>query len=227
MATLVKTVLGRPKGTVGDVSFRQRNGKNFVVSLPASFNPSEDVDSVARRAKFSFLVRFASGVNSIDPLRQIWGNSSSNGNSAFNQIVSANYKYVTPLTVTNQTFLTPGFGFSISTTALTVSNTGVNAALNPIGTNKGIDLNVEKSAILSIVISLSDPVDDMVDSFYILSHASAAQPLVLDTGMTFAVSFMDQESQIFSKYNTHKALLALVTLDADGNAVHYSGTLMG
>ncbi len=227
MGTMVKTVLGRPKGTVGDVSFRLKNGKDYVVSLPGSFTPGQDDDSVERRAKFGFLVRLSSGINAIDPLQKLWFASSANGNSAFNQIVSDNYSFVTPTSVTAQTSLAPGLGFRTTTTSLNIANTGINAVFEPIGTNKKIDLTVEKSILMASIISLSDGTNDKFPGFYIIPLVSDSQTLVLDTALTFAIPFDDQESQLYDMYKTRKTLLVLITLDSDNNPVHSSITLLG
>jgi hypothetical protein len=227
MATLSKQVLGRISGSVGDITFRQKNGSNFISSRPNSFTPPDDEDSVKRREKFAFACKLSAAIVSIASLKAFWEAGISNGLSAFNKIVGTNYRFIGTDTVTNQTFLTPGIGFNVQTSAVTIGANNAQVAVEALGSNAGIDVNREKSIQLVSIASLSSPLDETVDIFSLLPMLSAIQPLTLDAAMTFSLPFSSQVQQLFAKYQVHNLLLALMTLDVNGNAVNYSTTFHG
>jgi len=49
MAVVTKKVLGTVHGAVGDMVFREKNGKNYIGMRPNSFVPGKDDASIARR----------------------------------------------------------------------------------------------------------------------------------------------------------------------------------
>jgi hypothetical protein len=227
MATLSKQVLGRISGSVGDITFRQKNGTNFVSARPNSFTPATDEDSVKRREKFAFVCKLSASIISIATLKAIWEAGISNGQSAYNKIVGTNYRFVGSDALTDQTFLTPGIGFNVQTTTLTIGANNVQVIIEALGSNAGIDVSIEKNVQLVSIASLSSPFDGTVETFSLLPLLSPIQPLALDAAMTFALPFSSQTQQLFGKYQVHKLLLALITLDANGNAVNYSTTFHG
>jgi len=227
MATLSKTVLGRVSGSIGDITFRQKNGSNYLSTRPGSFTPGNDEKSINRRGKFAFACKLASSMVSIGSIKSLWEGIAGAGKSAYNTIVGTNYKFITANSITPQTFLTPGIGFGVKTTSFTLSSTGLQVVFDAIGINADIDLNTEKSLQLSAIISLSNRVDETVEEFYLLPLVSSNQLLAVDETLTFSIPLSNQESQLYDKYNVRKVLYALVTLDADGNAVQYSSTWCG
>ena len=59
MADLRKKVLGTVSGSVGDILFRVRNGKNYLGTKPLSFMPGTDENSIQRRKRFAMATRLA------------------------------------------------------------------------------------------------------------------------------------------------------------------------
>ena len=227
MATLSKQVLGRISGSVDDITFRQKNGTNFVSARPNSYTPPGDEGSVQRRSKFAYACKLAANIISIAPLKTLWESKLTNGETAYNKIVGTNYRFVGSDALTDQTFLTPGIGFNVQTTALTIGVNNVQVIIEALGSNAAIDVSIEKNVQLISIVSLSSPLDGIVEVFSLLPLLSPIQSLTLDAAMTFFLSFSSQTQHLFGKYQVHKLLLALITLDADGNAVNYSTTFHG
>lgn len=90
-----------------------------------------------------------------------------------------------------------------------------------------ISMSIEKNIQLVSIASLSSPLDGTVEVFSLLPLLSPIQPLILDAAMAFTLPFSSQTQQLFGKYQVHKLLLSLITLDADGNAINYSTTFHG
>jgi hypothetical protein len=161
---------------------------------------------------------------SLAPIKSLWNAETADGHSAYNLIVGTNYRFVSVDSVLEQAFLTPGLGFGIKTTSINIASSGVQVVTEAIGTNAGVVQASEATVQLATILSFSAPVDETVDGFFLIPLLSSPQTLALDAALTFSIPLTNQEQQLYAKYNTRKALFALVTLDADGNPVHYSGT---
>ena len=86
--------------------------------------------------------------------------------------------------------------------------------VEPLGSNAVIDASKEKNLQLVSIASLSNPLDETVEAFSLLPLVSPIQPLTLDSAMTFSLPLSSQFQQLFGKYQVHKLLLPLITLDA-------------
>jgi hypothetical protein len=227
MATLTKAVLGKVSGSLGDITFRQRNGRNFLSTRPSSYPVSTDINTINRRGRFAFASKLSAAINSIPHFKTRWHTEAANGESEYNVVLGVNYRFVTPDSITDTTQLLPGIGFRVKASATEISSNGVHVVLDPIGSNAGIDMNIEKTVQLSAIISLSNPSDDTAAKFAIIPISSAEQAVGLDGSLTFSQAWSDQESQIFQKYRICKAMFALITIGENGHPVHYSNAVRG
>lgn len=223
MGILSKRVLGQPSGAVGDIQFSYRNGLTVIGTRPASFMPGTDEKSVNRRNRFGITAKYSQAVNSIPSLKSLWDDVTPNIISPFNGIFKASYPYVTPTDVTTTAKLVPQlFGFDVTTTDVTVDETEVNVSIDPIGTNAEIDTDIEKFIQLAAVIKCTDSTEDTLPNMLFLPLKSANVVLNLANPLSFTITISDQDSDAYSMYDTHLTYLALVTLDTNGKAIHYS-----
>ena len=223
MGFLKKAVLGLPSGAVGDVLFRYKNGKTIIGTRPVSFTPGKDPNSVNRRNRFGITARFSQAVNSIPSFRSLWDNVTPNNISPYNGIFKASYPFVTPTDVSGSASIVPQlFGFNITTTEVSIDGSAVNVSIEPIGTNAEIDPMIEKFIQLGVVIKCTDATQDSLPKMVFLPLRSANVPLNLVNPLTFSITLSDQDKELYSLFDTHTAYLALVTLNDNGKAVHYS-----
>lgn len=223
MGVLKKSVLGKPSGVVGDILFRYKDGKTIIGTRPVSYMPGMDVNSVNRRNRFGITAKFSQAVNSLPSFKNLWDNVTPNNISPYNGIFKASYPYVTPTDVTDLAKLVPQlFGFGVTTTDVTVDETEVSVSIDPIGTNAEIDTDVEKFIQLGTVIKCTDGTIDTLPNIVFLPLKSANVVLNLANPLTFTITLSDQDSDLYSMFDTHLSYLALVTLDENGKAVHYS-----
>jgi len=223
MANLIKSVLGRPTGAVGDIVFRQMDGKTIVATRPGSFMPGIDEASVDRRSKFRFAVKLASAANGMDDIREIWDQNVDAG-SPFQNLVKTNYPYVDADGLPGSYKLTPAGGFGTSTSLITVSPVAIEAELNPLGDNIGIDTAEEVSIRLLSLVYLYNPTDPNCPAYDFLVKASEDIPLQLASAVIFSVPLMNQDTEKYNLYQNRSVYFAVVTLDAEGNVVHFSTT---
>ena len=226
MAQLKKTVLGKVSGAVGDIVFRERDGKNYIGLRPDSFIPGTDPASVARRQRFLLTLKTGSSINSIDKLKSLWKEVTPSGLSPFNYIVKTNYRFVSSTDLTNLLQLTPDNGFGFAITDNYVDRTHVEVTINPIGSNAGINVALEPNIMMISLVFLTSPVDLSLAPYSLIAVSSASQATNLATELTIDTNLTNQQQQAFDKYQITKTFVALVTLDADGIPVHYSSTAL-
>jgi hypothetical protein len=226
MAQLKKTVLGKVSGAVGDIVFRQRDGKNYIGMRPESFIPGSDPASIARRKRFLLALKSGSAINTIPQLKTLWSNVTPSGLSSFNYIVQTNYRYVTSTDISDLLKLVPGNGFGVNVSNNDVDRLRVRVVISAIGVNAGINTLVETSLKMTCVLFMSSPVDESVSAYSLLSLISPAVPISLAQDVSFDAILTSQQALLFDKYRVIKTFIAIVTLDATGNPVHYSGSVL-
>ncbi len=227
MAKLNKQVLGRVQGALGDITFRQRNGKSYLSTRPASFIPGTDAASVARRARFTLSIKLAKSIYSIKELKQLWASAATQEASPFNHLMRTNYAMINSTNLSGLIRLTPSLGFNVNNPVIALGPSEVKVNLDAIGSSAGIDEASEISLKLASVVYMSDPVDNLVGKSTFLTFVSDARNTDLASALEFTFALSDVEAQMFAKYQYRKGSFVVLTLDAAGNVVHYSNTFIG
>jgi len=224
MAELSKSVLGKVSGTVGDITFRQRRGKNVISVRPKSFMPGDDIPSVERRARFALSAKLAQAINSLAPLRTIWVDETPPDMSPYNYMIGVNFSLVGVNGITNLTTISPSIGFPSEATSIVIATDSVAVVMKPIGTSAGIDATKEPTIRLVSILSLTKPTLPTLDANRFVALMSPEQASVLDTALSFDIVPGSTESQLIANYQEKKALCALITLSPEKNPVRYSNT---
>ena len=226
MAQIRKQILGKLRGSVSDIVFKQRKGKYYVASKPDAYNTSDDPASIDRKNRFALTCRFASQVNAVSYLNAIWKTKASAGMSAYNVITQTNYKFTNPDGLTDMAAMVPDLGFRVTINSSTINPPNHQVILDPIGNITNIDTSLETNICLCTIIALSNPNDDLIEQNAFVTLASAPQQTVLDAELTFQVPYSDKEIQLLNNYQDKKVFSVLVTLDESENPVHYSNTIL-
>jgi len=195
--------------------------KTVLLSRTFTYDPRSFLVCFGNTAKFS------KAVNSIPALKSVWDNATPNNISPFNGIFKASYPFITPTDVSDNAKVVPLlFGFDVTTTDVTISETSVTVDIDPIGTNAGIDLLVEKYIQLAVVIKCKDGTVDELPDLMFIPLKSSDVTLNLANPLSFLITLSDQYSELYSLYTTHKSCFAFVTLTETGKAVHYSSNFI-
>ncbi len=125
MAINNKQVLGKPKGRIGDVVYRNVNGKTVMSEYVANIKISKSKDCVHNRTRFGICTAFAVAASSINPINVIWKNSSAPGRSAYTKLIKANIKLVDDKKPTPLASITPHDGIALSLINVIVNNTSI------------------------------------------------------------------------------------------------------
>lgn len=225
MAKLKKQVLGRISGALGDIVFREVNGKNVVGMRPSNVNTPQDPASVARRAKFTISAKLAQAISSHQKLKDLWALKAPAGQSTHNFLIKSNYLFVQSDDLSDLIKLTPDAGFPVSASSGNLTSSGMELILNAIGNNNLIDDSVEVNVQMLSVLFFKDSVDISVPQYSIITASSSVQTLSLANPLTLNAPLVGNDGLLFDKYQYHKAFNVIITMDVSGNLIHYSNTL--
>ena len=92
MAKVNQSVIGKLSGKLGDLVFRQINGKTFVSTRPKNYKPTKSKKAISNRNSFSQINLFASTINKNETLKQIWQTAKIDALSAYTKITKTNLK---------------------------------------------------------------------------------------------------------------------------------------
>ncbi len=230
MANISNELTGRASGKVGNLVYRITNGITSLCSAPLKQKPATDPAVISRRNKFRTVLRLASSMNRIAPLKTLWKNTEVYGVkatlSAFSRMIKKNYPYVSEYGLLDGVYLGPSFGFNITTTDVSLSDSAIDVAIDPIGNDENIDTAVEKFISLACVLFLSDPVDTNLPVYEFYQGLSGNVVLNLANPLSFSIAIKGDVQEMYNAYDTRKAFLILITTDALGNPVHYTQTFV-
>ncbi|GAB6283670.1 MAG: hypothetical protein STSR0008_24590 [Ignavibacterium sp.] len=226
MAKINKEILGKVRGSLGDITFRQLNGKTYISTKPVSFVPGTDANSIARREKFSLAVKIAKSINSVSILKDVWAKDTPQNVSVFNHIMRSNYPMINSNGSIGLIKLFPYFGFAVNNPVVLFNPTEIKVNIDAIGTSSGIDTSIETTLNLVSLVYLSNPSEDSMIKSSFTTAVSVPIATDLEAAQEFTISLNDVESQMLSIYQSRKGFFALVTYDSAGNIVHYSNTFI-
>ncbi|NPV10419.1 MAG: hypothetical protein HPY57_01325 [Ignavibacteria bacterium] len=127
MADVNKKIIGTLKGKLGDVVFRERNGKLIAYSKPKKYKKTKSVKLKKERSKFATVVQLANIIKSIPDLYLIWKNSDLPGSNAYQRIIKNNLKLTNGVDLsTNNLLLPPGLDLNINIADILKSRNRIN-----------------------------------------------------------------------------------------------------
>jgi hypothetical protein len=230
MAEIINELTGRVRGKVGNLIYKITNGKTSLSALTTSHMIDNSPEAIKRKNRFRLTVKFAKAVNKLLQIKYFWKtvvvNADDEYKSAFVKIVKKNFPNITDTALTDTVYLIPTFGIGVTASDITLTNTLITVELDPIGTEQGIDLLVEKKAQIACVLFNETPVgtDATLEPYEFIWKMSNEVTLSLTNPMTFSIALEGDKQAIYDAYTTRKAYLAFITLDANGIPVRFSAT---
>jgi hypothetical protein len=108
-------------GKLGNVIFRNRNGKLVAYSVPKHHRISKSEKSINNRKKFGINVELSKNICSLKPLYSVWKNSYTEGSNPYTRIMKFNYNSSEPGRLTLNNSLTP-ISIALDVTSVTITN---------------------------------------------------------------------------------------------------------
>ncbi len=230
MPKVVDQFLGRLRGKIGDVIFKISHGISYATRSPLPKPASTDPVVIARQTRFGLTIKFAHAVNAISLLRPFWKNYIPEGSKGFqtniNKIMRKNFTHVQSTGISDLATLVPELGFTASSTSITLANDLITVVLAPIGNVDEIDLGVETSFSLALVLYLKTPIGTDVPQQFFIHSISDKVNINLTNPLTFTIPLTTMQGKYFDLYSDKKAFFALITSDINSVPHHYSDTFV-
>lgn len=223
MGQLRNQVLGNPTGTVGTLVFRILKKSNIISQRPAKRSSPLKANEVAIRSKFGLTGKVAAGINSIPQLKSIWPIVS--GRSHYSEIFQANYKLIVSAENPGTISVGPIFGFGLTNPVITPGADNITFAADLLGTKVGIDTGIEKYMLAAGIIVLQAPTVANYPATEVIAFKTPQHNLDLISAINLSAEFQGVEQDKYSSYATRTVFACLVTLDENGDSVHYSKTV--
>ncbi len=194
MARVNKKIIGRLSGKVGDVVFRNKNGKTFATIHNGTNKISTSPACVNNRKRFTSANTFSKIINSFPDLNKIWRASSLPGYTGYNKIIKNNL----PLFENNYPNIRniispPGFKIKVKDFSFSPSSFSVNFT-----TSKPFN----KLFVINIIIFLFEPKNKKYfPSNIYISRTLDLSGIPKSVPSSFSLSFSSEDSRIISNYS--------------------------
>jgi len=223
MATINKSALGKVSGSLGDITFRQRNGKNIVSLRSGSFTPGKDPQSIARRNKFAHVVQVAKTIYSIPELQEIWNQETPADKMAMNVIFQKNYPSLKPGELPQEVCLAPTAGFFIGNATVEFLAETITCTIPAL---KAASAPEKKCKLFSLVF-LTNPSDTGLSKNALIKYSSDFKPISTTDPMSFGFTLSSLDVQTVKKYQDKKIFFILFTATDEEEIIGYSNTFIG
>lgn len=225
MARLEETLIGRLTGSMGEFTFRRRNGKVYMCRRPKSFTPGHDPESVGRRTRFALAGKLARAIYSVPELLALWRQETGRKASPFNMMVRKNIATLSADSVSGVTSITPGTGFTAVCTGWSASHDSIIVDLSLPAGREWADGNPDTKMKLAYIVSLTDAIDRASPPAAFVGGTSEAEPVRSDTAAHFEASFSAKDSVTMDGYRKRTFLMAVMILDSADVPIGYSATI--
>lgn len=225
MATVTKTVLGRVSGMVGNIVYRQFNGKTIASIRSGTYTLPMDNASVTRRAMFAFLMKYASAISSVPLLKSCWAYRQDKGNDTFNRIVSTNYKRTGAVSLLPETLLTPSSGVDVTVLEYSFTSTRIRLTLSAEFGPVSPRFKADAIVTAVVILSLSKKPNRNKPAFALIPLVSQEQPYKKGHTILVELPFTPQHKQDVKQYPSRQFLCALVLTSPKQQVLKFSRTV--
>jgi hypothetical protein len=162
MGRLIHRVLGDARGKVGDLVFKNYNGKVYITTHKGFNKISKSPACVKNRKRFAAAIKFSKAVNSLDNLKEVWKKSSAEGKRTYTKILRYNIEKLLDGKPSKLNSIVPS-GFRIDVKDLVFSSSSARFAL---AINEGDFDYSGMSFRLNLVIALFTNNKDVLNSVF-------------------------------------------------------------
>ncbi len=217
MARINKEILGEINGKLGNMVFRQLNGKTVMSVRPPNYKPAKTKAAKSARSKFAISVYFAKFINSIPNLKKVWNSAKISGTNSNQKIIKHNIKLIGEGILTHENIITP-VAVPLLVENLSFDETKISFTLNLK------DRNIKQAVTLPFqihaVLYFYDPANEKEKPFTLDSILSnVTSPSAKDL-YSIQLDLNDNQISLFKKYNKQIIYIAAVS-DVVNNKSNY------
>ncbi len=217
MARFKKNILGDVRGKIGDKVYKEKDGTEYVASVPEQYTMSDSPAAVANYNKMIVRGKFSKMVNDVGLLKEVWRITVIKGydkSSAFNKISGVNSKFILPGKATENNIITPG-GFGLKIKDIKCLGNKVEIKLKDIPKKRG-----ENKFACMLLIWCEEPEKTEEDKY---SNESILKEMET-TGKKIIFETDENIMMKISKYTYRIIYFALIAVDNEGRPMRWSST---
>lgn len=227
MAKLNKQILGKVRGALGDIIFREYKGTNIASLRPVNINISNSASALQRRAKFSMAAHLSKAIRKSREVTISWAQLTPPNLTTHSYMVQVNYPFVSDVSLSDSFRFTMDRNFIASLSSFDLRENEINARISPLTESSGINTSVEKNIKLFTVFFLTSPVNPEFAPYSFVSIESGVRTLILNEELDFVLPLSDVDKQLLvSDYQVRKSYSVAITLTETGIPAKYSGKLI-
>lgn len=225
----INPMLGKIRGTIGGLVFKQFNGKTVVCNKPSprsksSFSPAE----IDRQKRFALNCKLSQCINHIDEYKQFWLKSADRKMNTYNAIQKANYQHIQHDRIEKDIHLTPdsrgldfsGYGFSFDSKFISLELKN-----ETIGVVK--DYKIDNNVMFAGVIYLSNPKGYVDEEVKFINVKSGTVKVVENQDTLLCLELNSFQSQQIENYNNCIFYFGFISKDKDGKIINEVSTFAG
>jgi hypothetical protein len=220
MASFENAILGDVKGKVGQVIGRRRGKKFFFYAAPREVKISNTPLAIKSRKKMKPVAQFASVVNSIPELKNLWKSSKIEAFDAFHKIEKLNYPFFTSERPTKENMIIPNIHTDNNITESSISGKGIKLKIF-ISIIEEPEFDGVKELAGIGVICYYNPIDKTMDYFHLSKIRTGTFNVKIDKQFEVEIPFSGGERNNYNSYLSCIIYFTFVAKDFTGIPVKY------
>ena len=218
MAKKKPSILGEPRGKVGDVVYKERNGKTYISKAATTYTLSQLPHEIDKRNIQGVNGKFASLIIKNALLKAVWEKEKAPCTGAYYKINKVNYPLCEPGHPSAKAMITPPGGFKLEAEEINVLADRIEITIRGTILKKG-----EKHITYIMILSLWNPTrkSKKTNPFEFLMLKDC-----ITEGSDVIFRLAAEETTFLKKYKNKTAFLAAVTANKQNKIVRWSETFV-
>jgi len=223
MALVTDPLFKNTSGRVGDLLYKQINGKTFVYYSPKAEKRSASRNTVLNRNKFTLLANFCSALYESDAIRILWKSEYPNAKgSAYNILIKHFSKSVTRNDILKDTEIFPDYhGVNVDVREVYVKEKVLNINMNPIKYKRDFEEDVPKAVYFQLIgfAKFSNPVNADMKEYEFVPFGTDIVKLDYNEEIQCLFSPGEKYEEIYDNYKSIRVFFGYVFTDKDRNII--------
>ena len=214
--------LGNLSGKVGDVIFRQRNGKTIIYKAPKRRNKTVSPKVIKGRGKFTAVSQITTSIYSIPQFKQIWRYCCKRYQNPHNLLFKNIYKYMDSDDFTKFGGIIPNHSSNIIKCSFVQSTPKIIVKLIEPAFEGDVFSEYEFSLMIAGIVVLSEPRNAGDLPMRVIGIKSGIYVKGMELPSEIEIWIGGDNLSKIMNYNKREYYLHLITLDSDGSVCRYS-----
>jgi hypothetical protein len=207
------------RGSVGDLVFRYRSGKNILSAKPSASKKEWSQSQLAHQQKIKFSAALSSAMYSVPAIVSLWSKSVKKSGAVYNRIMKFNYHDIGENYSVSGVSLSPAEG----TRKMIISELNIFYDRLFIKMNHINPGNLTAKVSFQVVILAENPFD-LRDPSFTFVPVYTGDFIIIDKEMEMEEFFDNYSSEELKKYNNYKILINSVYKENNGKLTGFSDT---